>query len=128
MKNEYVLILIILLNYVNSWRNEGHLIMSELLKMGLTNEEYSFYYSITKGVQSQQHGRIKSFIEASVWPDLLKRFSFDYFTKYHSFLFKTEQNPLLINKTSLNSTNNSDLSELFKKPDTAYTFMVRQFN
>ncbi len=95
------LIFIISLKFVLSWRNEGHIIMSNLIKYGLSKEEFSFFYSLTKSLQNQQHGRIKSFIEAPVWPDLLKRFGFDYFTKYHSFLFYINTNPFIERNTNL---------------------------
>ena len=85
-KISYILILF-LIHTSLSWKNEGHMIIAQLIKNDLLKnrpEVYEFFDRLTKQLEDQQHGKVKSFIEASTWPDFMALlYGFEYLKEYH---------------------------------------------
>lgn len=89
-----------------SWKNTGHLIIADIIKKDLLKSNqhvYDLVSDFSKIIEKLNHHDIKTFEEATTWPDELKRNYFTYFDSYHSNILKFNYTDYLI---YLNETNN----------------------
>ena len=88
--SKFITILLVIhcsiISYINSWWNEGHMIVANIAKMDLLERNPDAYYfmnNLTEILEPERHGKIKSFVESATWPDLIKGYKLSMMDAWH---------------------------------------------
>lgn len=71
------LFVLLLISSATCWWDGGHLIVAEIGMNDLKKqipEAGDFFESLTKVMYPMTHGKVQSFMESAVWPDLTKQY------------------------------------------------------
>ena len=73
----FYFVVLFLVSSASCWWDGGHLIVAEIGMRDLVKqipEAGEFFENITKVMYPMTHGKVKSFMESAVWPDLTKQY------------------------------------------------------